>query len=238
LSWQTTNASSGSRQELAAVSAAWRKASGLTLIELVLTITLLSLLALAVLPVLTNTIRADSVYAEKTAAKENLRYALERLVLELTSIDYDATNGFAVDVVGNALAASDSSVTFSRTTVDPSAGENLAASQRSEKVSVALAGSELRLVYTTPSSGQALAGVLTTGLVSFDPTVTPAFLLTWRDSLGNRLDPATAINQTAITQFKKNIRRVDILLSIRIEVDGGAPIFETIARSVDLAARI
>jgi prepilin-type N-terminal cleavage/methylation domain-containing protein len=198
---------------------------GFTLIELVITVILLGLLSAAVIPVVTNTMRADVIYTNKAAAKDALRYAAERLALELGAMGYDkTTNQF------NIQAVTGSSVTFTRPTLTLQAG-NLV--EGSIPVKVCDSGQAVLLTYASPSPSGCQGEVLIDRLGSEAVlnVSNPPFAFTWKKADGTVLgisDP----------NFKSLVRKVDIVISVRIDPDGANLSFETIKRAVDLTSRI
>jgi prepilin-type N-terminal cleavage/methylation domain-containing protein len=196
---------------------------GFTLIELVITVILLGLLSAAVIPVVTNTMRADVIYTNKAAAKDALRYAAERLALELGAMGYDkTTNQF------NIQAVSGSSVTFTRPTLTLQAG-NLV--EGSIPVKVCDSGQAVLLTYANLSDCQGEVLIDRLGSEAVLNVSNPPFAFTWKKADGTVLgisDP----------NFKSLVRKVDIVISVRIDPDGANLSFETIKRAVDLTSRI
>ena len=195
---------------------------GFTLIELVITLILLGFLSAAIIPIVTSTMRADVIYTNRAAAKDSLRYAAERLALELSAMGYDKTTSqFNIQSVGA------NTVTFTRPVLTLQSG---ALVEGVIPVKICDSGPSVLLTYANPSPSGCDGQVLIDRLASESALILP-FSLTWKDAAGNQLSP-TAPN------FKNLVRKVDVVISVGIDPDGTGQSFETIKKSVDLTSRI
>jgi prepilin-type N-terminal cleavage/methylation domain-containing protein len=197
------------------------RVAGFTLIELVITLVLLGIVALAIVPVVVNTMRADVLYSNKAAAKDALRYAAERLALEIGAMRYDqATNKFSIQAV------SESAVTFTRPVLSVQSGSFV---EGSTSVRICDTGSSVLLSYSSAISG--CSGEILIDRLGSESAQVAAFSLIWKDASGNRLSPA-------VTNFSGLVRKVDLVISVELDPDGAGQSFETIKRTVDLTTRI
>jgi prepilin-type N-terminal cleavage/methylation domain-containing protein len=198
---------------------------GFTLIELVITVIVLGLISVAVVPVVTNTMRADVIYTNKAAAKDALRYAAERLALEISAMGYDKTTGFDIQ------ARSGNSVTFQRPTATLQSG---GLEFPSVPVKICYHDAAVRLTYEETSSSDCSGEVLIDRLGSElnGAGQEPSFEFTWRNAEGGEIP-----SSSTLANFKTALRKVDISISVRIDPDGANLSFETIKRSVDLTSR-
>jgi prepilin-type N-terminal cleavage/methylation domain-containing protein len=193
---------------------------GFTLIEVVITLVLLGIVAIAIVPVVANTMRADVLYSNKAAAKDALRYAAERLALEIGSMSYNKTlSQFEI------LDVSENAVTFKRAVLKLQSGSF---DPDTTGVRVCTAGTAVRLSYTSATTG--CDGQILIDRLGSESLQVAAFSLIWRDASGARLP--TNGNLSGL------VRKVDVIISVQIDPDGAGQSFETIKRTVDLTTRI
>jgi MSHA biogenesis protein MshO len=161
---------------------------GFSLIEFLMVLTIVSIIAAALLPMLRETFKAYDQTANDIVVMDKLRYATERLAREVREVNF--TSG-----VGSFTAASGSSMTFTRSVAD---GASPSATPTSATVSVGTTATTVTLAWSTIASG--VAQTLTDELGSL------AFV--YLDGSGNTM------SASPLATLNSSVRAVQITLTL------------------------
>lgn len=171
-----------------------RKLRGITLIEMVMVMIVISIMAAALMPLILVSLRAYDANRADVEVLDKLRYATERLGREIREVNYDSVNGFAFTSTGfgtNAMA-------FTRTIYD---NRSNAYTTTSVSVCTNTDGTAVTLAYSTTCND---SQVLTDKLGS-STDITFSYL----DSAGNVLNATTTPPLS-----NKSVRAVQINLTL------------------------
>ncbi len=165
---------------------------GFTLIELVITIVVVGILAIAGSRIFADSYTTVRVVNSSQATANDVRYAVERLAREIREVKYiDLANGYSIT---STLAPSSSGMTFVR---DINGSD--------VTVTIARSGSNVTLGYSSPAVVSTLASQVS------------AFTLDFLD-----LDETSGTGATAATASKANVRYVVISLTATDATSGQA----------------
>lgn len=126
-----------------------KRQRGFTLVEVIITVVVMGLLAVAGTSIVSSTFTTARVVDSGQAVQNDARYAVERLARELREVKFvDKATGYAIS---SALTAGSSGITFNK--VD--------ASGTDVTVTVTRSGGLVNLAYSAPAGSAALATQVT-----------------------------------------------------------------------------